>query len=95
MSDLFIRAHDEDINNDVAILLMLTMLLPHCSHWRPIFFVPDYIPRVTTSTVPTNIPIVDPDTDSSFIDTFATWYTAATVTKFFSQVFSPILSQDV
>ena len=58
---------------------------------RPIFY-SDSITRVTTSTVPTDIPSVDPGTDSSFIDTFATWYTAATVTIFSS--FSPRFSQD-
>ena len=34
---MFVLRQDEDINDDVAILLMLTMLLPHCSHCRPIF----------------------------------------------------------
>ena len=61
-------------------------------HCRPIFYL-NSITRVTTSTVPTDIPSADPGTDSSFIHTFPAWYTTATVTIFF-QLFSKIFSRE-
>ena len=63
---LLIRAHNEDINDNVAIiLLMMTMLLTQYSIDDSIVvrFFFDSITRVTTSTVPTDIPSVDPGTD--------------------------------